>query len=350
MAVLVKSKMPIEMPNPIASALQDEVPNMTPSVASVELPSRFESSPAPLAAPPGDETLYLIGRPTLKQFLRFVRTHAVDSPGTGVLADEWRAANDLVRTLEIREAGLADDPPIRKIGPEHEPFLIEFLKDPLVRHGFNTVPTEIAFVELDRLAVYQKHIDLTFTRQLENKLGSSLTEESVFRACLPYHHPQPPVKWSRIRRDRFVFMSPSNDLRFLGAMPLQPNHIKDYPPPGDLVGIVGIGVGFGSNFMNAIYTEKRLILNNGSHRAFVLRKLGVTHVPCIIQHVSSRAELDVIAASEVSEDPDLYLKNPRPPMLRDYFNPKLYKILPVLRRLRQVTVKFEVDETFVPAF
>jgi hypothetical protein len=38
-----------------------------------------------------------------------------------------------------------------------------------------------------------------------------------------------------------------------------------------------------------------------------------------------------------------------PPMLKDYFDPKLRKIVPVIRRLRQVTVKFQVDEGYVPA-
>jgi hypothetical protein len=310
------------------------------------------SSPAQPDASSGshDENLYLIGRPTLKQFLRFVRAHAINPRHDGILADEWHAAHSYVRAIEKEEAGLADAPPIHKIGSEYESFLIEFLKDPLVRNGFNTVPTEVAFIDLDRVAVYQKHIDLTFTRQLEAKLGASPSEEQIFRTCLPYDHPQPPVKWSRMRRDRFVFMSPSNDLRFLGSMPLQPGHITDYPPPGDLVGVVGIAVGFGSNFMNAIYVENRLILNNGSHRAYVLRKLGITRVPCIVQHVSSREELDVTAASDVTDNPDLYLKHPRPPMLRDYFHPKLHKVMAVHRRLRQVTVKFEVDETFVPAF
>ena len=36
-------------------------------------------------------------------------------------------------------------------------------------------------------------------------------------------------------------------------------------------------------------------------------------------------------------------------MLKDYFDPKLRKILPVIRRLRQVTVKFQTDEGYVPA-
>src|SRR5882672_7326084 len=178
----------------------------------------------------GDETLYLIGRPTLKQFLRFARGHAVDPPAEAVLAQEWEEARGRVRALTDEEAGIADDPPRVGLGREREALLIEFLKDPLVRHGFNTVPTEVATVNLDSMVVYQKHIDLTFARQLEASLGPAPGEEQIFRTCLPYDHPQPPVKWAGVRRDGFVFVSPSNDLRFLGAMRMERQHIKDYPP------------------------------------------------------------------------------------------------------------------------
>ena len=307
------------------------------------------SRPNQAAADAVAETLYLIGRPTLKGFLRYVRSHAASPPNEGTLTDEWRAANDAVRELEKEEAGLADNPPISKLGPEYEPLLIEFLKDPLVQNGFNTVPTEVAMVELDRLVVYQHHIDLTFTGQLRSKLGLAPSREEIFRTCLPYDHPQPPVKWSRVHGNSFVFMSPSNDLRFLGTMKMDSDNIQNYPPPGNLVGVVGLAVGFGSNFMNAMYAEKRLILNNGSHRAYALRQMGITHVPCIIQHVSSRDELNVVAATQVEDNSDYYLKDPRPSMLKDYFNPTLHKVMPVHRRLRQITVKFEVEENYVPA-
>lgn len=296
-----------------------------------------------------EERLYLIGRPTLKDFLRYVRSHAVNPPDDGALTEEWLGAQRVVRRLERDEAGLADDPPIAKLGPEYEPLLIELLRDPLVRGNFNTVPSDVALVELDRLVVHQKHIDMTFARQLERRLGPAPSEEEVFRTCLPSDHPQPPVKWSRTHQDKVVFISPSNDLRFLGFMPLTMTYVKDYPPPGDVVGIVGLAVGFGSNFLNAIYAEKRLILRNGSHRAYALRKLGVTHVPCIIQHVASRDELDVVTSSEVRRNPDLFLKHPRPPMLKDYFQPTLRKVMPVHRRLHQVTVRFEIESDVVPA-
>ncbi|MCI0338310.1 MAG: hypothetical protein L0226_12075 [Acidobacteria bacterium] len=295
-----------------------------------------------------DESLYLIGRPTLRQFHRFVRHHAVNSVSEGVLTDEWNSASDYIRSLEKEEAGLADDPVISKLGPEYEPLLIEFLKDPLIQNGFNTVPTEVALIELDRLVVHQKHIDLTYVRQLQKRLGSAPSMEEIFRTCLPYDHPQAPVKWLK-QGDKFIFMSPSNDLRFLGTMSLRPDNIVDYAPPGDLVSVVGLALGFGSNFLNAAYFNKRLILQNGSHRAYSLREIGVTHVPCIIEHVSSTEELEAVACSEVRGNPDLYLKHPRPPMLRDYFNPQLRKVMLVHRQLRQITVKFEVEEGFAPA-
>jgi len=208
-----------------------------------------------------------------------------------------------------------------------------------------------AYVDLNQMVVYQAQIDLTFVRQLQKKLASAaLNEEELFRVCLPDGQATPPAKWSRMHHDTYVFVSPSNDLRFLGAMQMQPCHIQDYPPPGNLVGVVGLPVGFGSNFMNAIYSEKRLILNNGSHRAYALYEMGITRVPCIVQHVSSREELKVLACTAVTDAPNFYLKEPRPMMLKDYFDPRLYKVMQVHRRLRQITVKFEVDEAFIPAF
>jgi hypothetical protein len=298
-----------------------------------------------------DEKLHLLGRPTLKRFLRFARSHAVKPPDEGTLIDEWEAAYDFIRKLEKEEAGAADNPGITKleVDAKNEALLTEFLKDPLVQNGFNTLPSEVAFVELDRLVVYQHHIDLTYARLLERELGPSPDEEQIFRTALMHDHPRPEVKWSRAHGNRFVFMSPSNDMRFLGAMSLKAGNITDYAHPGDLAGVIGLAVGFGSNFLNAIYAENRLILTNGSHRAYALRKLGITHVPCIVQHVSLREKLEVAADSEVCDHPDYYLKNARPSMFKDYFNPKLYKVMPVHRQLRQVSIKFEVDEANVPA-
>jgi hypothetical protein len=299
-----------------------------------------------------EQTLYLSGRPSLRRFMRYIRNQAIHPPNASTLADEWHAAHDHIARLQDIEAGLVDNPPIvplTQFGKKYESLLIEFLKDPVVNGSFNTVPTDVALVELDRMVVHQKHIDLTHVRALKKKLGPAPSDETIFRTCLPFDHPQPPVKWTRTQSDTFVFVSPSNDLRFLGALSLEPHHITDYSTPGTTVGIAGLAVGFGSNFLNAICVEGRLILKNGSHRAYALRDLGITHVPCVVQYVSTRDALDSVAADEVTDNPDLYLKQARPPMLKDYFDPKLHKVIEVERRIRQVTVTFEVKESYIPA-
>jgi len=298
-----------------------------------------------------DDYIYLIGRPTLRQFLSFVRNRSRDGrrADAGALTDEWRAAASCIGKLERSEADCADHPVIQPLPAHLESLQEQFMRDSLVQHGFNTVPTQLGVVELDRLVVYQHHIDLSYVGLLKEKLGPSPSEEEIFRLCLPFDHRKPPVKWARMHHDTYVFTSPSNDLRFLGAMPLDSDNVVRYPPPGALAGVVGLAVGFGSNFLSIISAYDRLILHNGSHRAYALRDLGITHAPCIIQHIYSREELNVVASTAVAERPDVFVKHPRPPLLRDYFDPKLRKIIPVIRRLRQVTVKFQVDEAYVPA-
>jgi hypothetical protein len=304
---------------------------------------------------PVDEYLYVMGRTPVDIFLSFMRTQAADIPGEGhlkdprVLVGEWRAASNHIDQLEKAEAGWADDATIGPLDPSLEPLREQVLEDPLFHHAFHLLPTEIGVVELDRLVIFQRHINLGFVRQLEERLGPAPSDAAVFTFCLPFDHPQPPMRWLRTRSDLVVFVSPSNDMRFLDSVVLRPEEITGYPPSGAVSGILGLVVGFGSNFLNAIHAENRLILNNGSHRAFALRAAGVTQAPCIIQHVSSRQEFNVVASSELKRDPDLYLTGPRPPVFKDYFDPKLRKVVPVVRKLRQVRVRFEVEETDIPA-
>jgi len=92
-----------------------------------------------------------------------------------------------------------------------------------------------------------------------------------------------------------------------------------------------------------------LILNNGSHRAYALRELGLKEVPCIVQTVTRRDELELVASGDFQQFPDRYLKAPRPPLLKDYFDPKLRKIVVVQRKNRLVRVQIGVEQSDVPA-
>lgn len=302
-----------------------------------------------VSVPRVDEHVFLTGRPPLGEYLGFLSNMAVngDAADVGALSEEWRDANDHIRELERQEAGLGDNLEIGSLPPELDELRARVLADPIYKRSFSIVPASVGVVEVDRLVVFQKHINLDYVASIKNSLGPTPDAETVFRCCLPFEHPHPPVR-GLPTGNGYVFMSPSADLRFLEPALLERSQIVDYQPQGPIAGVVGLMVGFGSNFLNVISAEGRLVLNNGSHRAYALRNMGIKQVPCIVQHVSRREEIPVVAVG-LQPDPDVYLKAARPPLLKDYFDPKLRKVIDVPRRLRQVRVTFQVEQIDVPA-
>jgi len=304
-----------------------------------------------LADPLVDTHLLLIGRPPLAEYLGFIATQTLEGehadPGT--LAQEWRLANDHVRELEQLEAGIADQTPVELVDPALEPLLQQVLADAAYRRSFNIVPTRVGVVELDKLVVFQKHVNLRYVNHLYRVIGARPTAEAVFRFCLPLRHPTPPPTQSQVAQNAFVFLSPSTDFRLLEVKLFAPSQLPNYSTAGPITGVVGLVVGYGSNYFNVVQCEGRIVLNNGSHRAYTLRKAGITHVPCVIQDVSRREELELIAGGDVGEQPDRYFSASRAPLFKDFFDARLCKIVHVRRQLRQMKITVGVETLDVPA-
>jgi hypothetical protein len=307
-------------------------------------------STTPVIQPHADELVFLIGRPPMSEFIGYVTTQTVGGQDADLraLAHQWRTANDHIHDLENREAGLADGAIARPLDPGLETLRELVLTDPFFQRSFALIPASLGLVELDRLVVFQKQINLTYASTLEQLLRHDPSPDALFRFCLPFDHPQPPVNLGRISGNQFVFYSPSTDFRFLEATLLQPNQVTGQYFQGPVSGIVALMVGYGSNFLNVVQAEGRLILNNGSHRAYALRSLGVTHAPCVIQHLSRREELEFVGNQDLQSKPDLYLRAARPPLLKDYFDPHLRSVLRVPRRSRQVKITFGLEVLDVP--
>jgi hypothetical protein len=301
--------------------------------------------------PLADEHVFLIGRPPLGEFLGFVKVNAVDPSAIdlGALTAEWRSANDHIRQLEADEAGAADNLTIGALSQPLARRAHDVLNDPVIQRGFAVVPIEIGVVELDRLVVYQKHINLAYVQALKERLGPHPTDEAIFDFCLPRGQAGPAVRAAQISQDAFQFMSPSTDLRLMDSVIFRPDQVTNYTPNGAMSGVVALVVGYGVNLLSIIAAEGRGILSNGSHRAFALRDMGIAHVPCIVQRVSRREELMVIASEDVRGQPDIFLSASRPPVLKDYFDPALRKLVQVPRKVRQVRLVFKPEVLDVPA-
>ena len=296
------------------------------------------------------EEVWLLGQPPLHTYLDFVKDMVIggETLDPKALTDEWRVANDYYHELEEREAGIADEAECLDLDPDLEPLAAEITASPYYRHTFDTLPTSFAMVELDRLIVYQTSVTRNFVEALKSKIGPAPDPTTLFHVCLPLEHPSAPVQSQKVGSRRYVFRSDSADFRFHRAALLKPDQVHNYPSFGPIAGVVGLIVGFGSNFLNVIRADNRLLLHNGYHRACALRALGVTHVPCIIQTVTRLDELELTAKAVVVEHPDFYLKTARPPLLKDFFDPKIRKILPTRKLVRMIEVNFEVKDYLLP--
>jgi hypothetical protein len=297
-----------------------------------------------------DPVAYLYAHTRLEDFLRYMTAETVVGPALDRdrLTDEWRAANVRFQELQKTEAGWADGPVVGSLPKSLEPLVRQIAADPIFLRSFSSVPGQIGMVELDRLAVSQKTINLSHVARLKEQIGPSPDLNTLFRACLPFDHPTAPVEVTRVARHTFEIVSESNDLRFLESLALSSEQLTGYQATGPVVGVIGAVVGFGSNFLNVLACEGRLVLNNGFHRAYALRALGVTHAPCVVQRLASREDLQHVGRAAVRRDPDLYFGMARPPVLKDFFDPALCRDIVCPRKARSVRVTLTVEEIDVP--
>jgi hypothetical protein len=311
----------------------------------------MSTTPNLAGAAVGDPSAFLAGRPPMGEFLGFVAYKSVEGPtlDRGDLAQTWRDANTRVRELEQAEPNIANEIEVTSVPPTCLSFAQRVLVDPMVKAAFNLTPTEIAMVELDKLVVFQKLINLAHVARLQKILGDESSIEKALRFALPIDERfDPPVQVMQTAQNEWVFQSPSNDFRLLDAMLVPPN--GGLPVVGGTpTRMIALAIGYGSNLLNAVRIDGRLILNNGSHRAYALREAGFKHAPCLIQNLTSREELKVVVAGDVGENAAAYLDTPRPPLLKDYFDEQLRIVYHVPRTLHQVRVQYGCQPADVPA-
>lgn len=288
----------------------------------------------------------LLGQPQLQDYLDFVREKAVGGRSACVraLVDEWRAANDVYFELETKEAGLAETIDVRPLAPACRPLEKALRAEPRFIEAFAELPVTLELVELDKLIVSQLSVSLDFAERLATELGRKPTPEALFRFCQSVDRVEAPVSVERLDDGRWRFVSDSTDFRAQEPELLAPGQVSGLSSSDPVSALVGVAIGYGSNFLHAVRADDRLVLQNGYHRAYALRSLGITHAVCAIQTVTRRDELKLVACEAVAETPEFYFRAARPPLLKDYFDPRLARILDVRKVTRTIEVELKVRE------
>ncbi|TMJ14620.1 MAG: hypothetical protein E6G94_09230 [Alphaproteobacteria bacterium] len=289
----------------------------------------------------GEEMVWLLGQPHLTDYLAFVREKVIggEHMSQRLLADEWRKANDLYYELEQSEAGFADGAECLPLPKEMRGLARALKRDRYFTETFDTLPTEIRMVELAKLIVSQSNVSCEFSEALRKRLREARDPASLFRFCLPAERDLPPVTVRKSGKDRYVFTSPSTDFRLHNPAVLAAADVGGLKPFGPVASVFALPVGFGSNFLSVVASDDRLLLQNGYHRSYSLLAAGFTHAPAVVQLVTRKDELRIAATDDVNNDPAFYFRAARPPVLKDFLDPRFGRKL--LAKRMQTTIEIE---------
>jgi hypothetical protein len=293
----------------------------------------------------------LAGQAPIHDFVRFVRTRANGGQQMDELAltREWQRANVHLRELESAEKNFADMGPLEPLPQRLAAVAAEALQDTATQKSMSFLPYRWAMVELDRLIVWQKYVNLDFTDGLRQSLPSRPTIDELLRVTIGAKREAPAVHVTTLGSNSFAFLSPSTDIRVLGAVPLDPANISGYESYGRAAAVLAVYIGFSVNVMYGVRMENRVMLVNGTHRAYALRAHGVTHAPCLISEVSNPDDLDLVGLPEQKESSRSYFARRRPPLLKDYFDERLYKEVLAARYNHIIQLDLQFERTRTPA-
>lgn len=297
-----------------------------------------------------DPTLVLRGLFPLSRLIRFVRERC--PPGRvdeSVQLEQWRQAKAVALGLIEEEAGYADDVGVQALPDNLQPLGAAALRQPSMHRITSLVPRSWGMVEVDRMVIFQDSLNLRHLDELRSSFPSTPSAREIMElaAC---HGPsaQPAVHYSQADGD-YAFSSKSNDLRFLDVAVVDPSTIAHYEPVGAASHAIVIYLGFSDNVISATRVGKRVILTNGSHRAYLLRSLGFRHIPCLITDASDSDLSDILLPAAIKQDREFYLRSARPPLFKDYNDARLTQVVPTARKNYVLRAKLDLKRTTVPA-
>ena len=295
--------------------------------------------------------LYLYAFATQAEVLHHLRTRtsAVDRERLPAILETWHRLRPRVAAMEAREAGIAETIRCAPIPPEFHAQVQRVTDHPLFQKTFQDYPGTFEVLEIDKLVAPQRSVNLSYVEELTASFAGVPTFQSLVDICLSPVRPGAPIQHLQAGSNTHVFSSPSADFRALGSgakETLTEEDLQLAEAGGVPSASVLAFVGYGCSTVNVFRVGKRAILNNGFHRVYALRSLGVTDIPVLVQHVHNVA---LEFPSEVNGFPSGYLLgSPRPVLCKDFLEPGFTIGVSVRERVRVVKVTMSASRYDVP--
>ena len=294
--------------------------------------------------------LYLYGVGAQAEVMNYYRTQGVQDAEKQIeqALSDWRGSSQYFQEKIKTEQGEPEKIKTGEIPEEFKDKTSSIANDPLFRRTFSILPTEFKIVEIDKLVAGQRDVNLDYVEYLKTTLPAKPTFADLLDFCLLPSRAEENISHLQNAGNAITFSTPNPDFRFLGGYrrELRKDDALECLNGGVPANGILLFVGFGGNTVNVLSVGKRVILNNGFHRVYALRDMGVQEIPVAVQKVTNP---DLELGSTLQGLPIKYLINyPRPSLLKDFFDKKLTREVIVKNRLKTVRVAWGVEESFVP--
>ena len=297
------------------------------------------------------EQRYLFAFATQAEVLHHVRTQSLEEESARLpeILRAWEGLRPRVEQLNERERDIAESCQLVPVADEHHEAVGAFTKDELFQKTFAGHAISFAVVEADKLIAPQRTVHLGYVKRLAESYPKSPSMRELLDICVSPKRMMDPIQHLEVVPNVHVFSSPNSDIRFLGAFvkKLTADDLQ-YAVGGGLPAAAVIAfVGYGVAPVNVLLAGRRVVLNNGFHRVYTLRSLGISRIPVVVQHIRN-VELEFPPA--VAGLPKEYLlKVPRPVLIKDFFEPDFSITLKARERIKMVAVGISPNQHDVPA-
>jgi len=322
-----------------SESVEKSIPDSLPATSPVQIGTHFFRQQ------------YLFAFATQAEVLQYVRTQTISEEVARLpeIFRAWLSVQPRVAEVTQREAGIADGIRVTEIPAEHQAKLESFGADNLFRKSFSVLPVHFGLVEIDKLVAAQRTVNLDYVASLTAKFPKNPTLDQLLDICASPKREMEAIQHLEVAPNTHVFSSPNSDIRFLGAFVKQlTNEDLEHAMAGGLPAAAVISfIGYGSAPINVLQWQNRVVLNNGFHRVYALRSMGVTEIPVVIQQVTN-PQLE-FPAQVVGLPKEYLLGAPRPVIMKDFFEPDFTTTLKVRDRLKMVTVQIGGNQYDIPA-
>jgi hypothetical protein len=293
---------------------------------------------------------YLFAFATQAELSNYVRTQALmeEAQKLPQILKSWGALQLRIAALIRDEVGLPEAIRITEVPVEHGARIESIHNDPLFQRTFSALPVQFAVVEIDKMIAGQRGVNLDYVDRLKASYPVKPTFEDLLDICISPTRRMDPIQHLEVAQNVHVFSSPNSDIRFLGAFvkTLQPEDLDFAVLGGIPVAAVISFVGYGGAPVNVLQAGQRVILNNGFHRVYALRSMGITDIPVVVQAVRNpQLEFPPGVAGLPRE---YLLGHPRPVVMKDFFEQDFGVTLNIRERIKMVTVGVSLSQHEVP--